>query len=138
MNASEIAALLDMSPHPEGGWYKETWRCDEEFVRADGNRRSAGTAIYYLLSEGTISAWHRVASAEIWHFYDGSPLTLQFRDEDGIITESILGTELLSGARPQIIIPAGVWQRAICAAEGWTLVGCTVSPGFDFADFEME
>lgn len=135
--AAALAESLGLQPHPEGGWYKETWRCDETFARKNGTVRSAGTAIYYLIVGSAPTAWHRVASDEIWHFYGGDTLRLELRDESGEVSEHLLGPALQSGATPQFIIPAGVWQRAVCTGV-WTLVGCTVSPGFDFEDFEME
>jgi predicted cupin superfamily sugar epimerase len=135
-SASEIAKLLNLIPHPEGGYYKETYRCDESMTRSDGTTRSAGTAIYYLLVGTEPAAWHKVASDEIWHYYAGDLLELELRDEEGISSVHKLGMDPAHGAYPQFIIPKHIWQRARCTGQ-WTLVGCTVSPGFDFADFEM-
>ncbi|MFC5343183.1 cupin domain-containing protein [Brevundimonas staleyi] len=129
MTAAEIIALLDLKPHPEGGWYRETFRDPRE---AEG--RSVGTAIYFLLAEGEASHWHRVDAAEIWHFHAGAPLELKIHDETG--RRIVLGPDLTAGQRPQGIVPAGAWQAARSLGD-WTLVGCTVSPGFDFAGFEM-
>ncbi|MGV3580470.1 cupin domain-containing protein [Brevundimonas sp.] len=129
MTAAEIIALLDLKPHPEGGHYRETFRDPRE---VDG--RSVGTAIYFLLAEGEASHWHRVDAAEIWHFHAGAPLEL--RIHNGIGQRIVLGPDLMAGERPQGIVPAGAWQAAR-SLGGWTLVGCTVSPGFDFASFEM-
>jgi predicted cupin superfamily sugar epimerase len=132
-----IADSLNLLPHPEGGFYKETYRCDESFVRADGSTRSAGTAIYYLLVGDEPAAWHRVASDEIWHYYAGDTLELELRNYDDTTTIHKLGFDPANGIFPQFIIPKNVWQRARCT-NAWTLVGCTVNPGFDFDDFEME
>ena len=137
LTSSSIASLLNLLPHPEGGYYKETYRCDESMERYDGSTRSAGTAIYYLLVGTKPAAWHRVASDEIWHYYAGDILELELRSDDGTTTIHKLGFDLVKGVLPQFIIPKNTWQRARCTGE-WTLVGCTVSPGFDFADFEME
>lgn len=120
MTAAEIVALLGLEPHPEGGWYRQTFK-DE-----------ASTAIYFLLEAGQESRWHRVhGSSEIWHFHAGAPLLLSLPGE-----EIRLGPDLAAGERPQGVVPAGEWQKARSLGD-WTLVGCTVSPGFDFANFEM-
>ena len=125
VSAEEIVASLDMQPHPEGGYFKETFR------------DAASTAIYYLLEAGDRSHWHRVhGSAEIWHHYAGGPLKLEL-SPDGHKQESFhLGKNLTAGEHPQVIVPSGWWQSAE-SLERWTLVGCTVAPGFDFANFEM-
>jgi predicted cupin superfamily sugar epimerase len=134
MTADEVAALLGLHPHPEGGFFRETFRDSPE--GADGGR-GASTAIYYLLREGEISAWHRVRdAAEVWHHYAGAPIDLTL-SADGRSTEALrLGSGLAAGERPQAVVPAGVWQTAR-AVGGWALVGCTVAPGFEFAAFEM-
>ncbi|MBN9029219.1 MAG: cupin [Rhizobiales bacterium 63-7] len=131
MRAEEIVAALSMQPHPEGGWYTQT------FHDVAGGERGHSTAIYYLLEAGQKSAWHRVTDAvEIWHYYAGAPLTLE-RSSDGLIVETVvLGPDILSGERPQAIVPAGWWQAAH-SNGAFTLVGCTVSPGFDFSVFEL-
>ena len=123
--------MLGLSRHPEGGWYRETWRAD-----APPGERAAGTAIYYLLEQGEQSHWHRVDAAEIWHFHAGDPLELRLADDGAGIETGILGPDLAAGQRPQRLVPPGVWQSARSLGE-WTLVGCTVSPGFEFAGFEM-
>ncbi len=129
--ARQIVELLELSPHPEGGWFKETWRAD-----AAPGTRASGTAIYYLLEEGQRSHWHRIDAAEIWHFYAGAALRLSL-SEEGARSETItLGAALETGERPQAIVPPGWWQSAESLGP-WTLVGCTVSPGFRFEDFEM-
>lgn len=130
MTAADVIALLDLKPHPEGGHYRETFR---DPVTVDG--RSVGTAIYFLLAAGERSHWHRVDAAEIWHFHVGAPLSLQ--TSDGVTIDTVtLGSDLSLGHRPQGVVPPGVWQSASTLGD-WTLVGCTVSPGFDFAGFEL-
>jgi predicted cupin superfamily sugar epimerase len=130
MDASEIIDRLGLLPHPEGGWYRETWRD----LPADGGR-GVGTAIYFLLEHDSRSHWHRVDAAEAWHHYAGGPLELAIveDDEHRIVT---LGTELEAGQEPQAVVPARAWQAAR-ANDGWVLVGCTVTPAFDFSGFEL-
>ena len=131
MQAKEIIETLGLQPHPEGGWYAETWRAD-----AVEGQRASGTAIYYLLEAGQRSHWHRIDAAEIWHFYAGAPLTLSI-STDGQSTDRLtLGADIAAGERPQLIVPPNAWQSAE-SAGAWTLVGCTVSPGFVFETFEM-
>lgn len=130
LTAEEVARLLDLAPHPEGGFYRETFR-DPRQVEG----RSVGTAIYFLLPAGQASLWHRVDAAEIWHYHAGAPLELSLHDA-GRLTVLRLGADLAAGERPQGIVPAHVWQSAK-SLGAWTLVGCTVSPGFDFAHFEL-
>ena len=127
----DIIRTLGMQPHPEGGWYVETFRDGQ------GGKRGHSTAIYYLLQAGERSHWHRVRdAAEVWHHYAGAPLALH-RSADGRTSNTIrLGRDLLSGERPQAIVPADWWQAAE-SLGAYTLVGCTVAPGFDFASFEM-
>lgn len=132
LTAEEVARLLELAPHPEGGFYRETFRDSREV----GNGRAASTAIYYLLAEGQSSAWHRVDAAELWHYYAGSPLILEISADGETATRHILGTDIARGQRPQRVVPAGHWQSATSLGE-WTLVGCTVAPGFEFAAFEM-
>lgn len=131
LTADDIIARLDLKPHPEGGHYRETFR-DSRTI--DG-RRAASTAIYFLLARGERSHWHRVDAAEIWHYYAGSALTLRIADDNGerAIT---LGPDMTAGEQPQAIVPAHAWQAAESSGD-WTLVGCTVAPGFDFAKFEL-
>ncbi|MEM6678373.1 MAG: cupin domain-containing protein [Pseudomonadota bacterium] len=131
MTAREIIAALKLEPHPEGGWFRETWRAPAE----DGVR-AAGTAIYYLLDVGEVSHWHRVDAAEVWHWYAGGPLSLSLSPNGHDAEAHILGPEIAAGQRPQRIVPAGWWQSA-CSLGAFTLVGCTVSPGFEFSGFEM-
>ena len=124
-----VIAALGLKPHPEGGHYRETWRD----VTTEG--RGTGTAIYYLLKSGEVSAWHRIDATEIWHHYLGAPLELCLR-EGNADTRSILGPDISSGEQPQIIVPARTWQTA-CTLGPWTLAGCTVSPAFEFSGFEL-
>ena len=130
-SSAEIIALLGLKPHPEGGWYAETFRDGTEGARGHSS------AIYFLLEHDQLSAWHRVKdAAEVWHFYAGAPLALSMHQEDRAVIEQVLGNELTAGERPQIVVPAGWWQSARSLGE-WTLVGCTVAPGFEFAAFEL-
>ncbi|NRA99466.1 MAG: cupin domain-containing protein [Rhodobacteraceae bacterium] len=130
MTADDIIAQLDLSPHPEGGWYRQTWI-------AENDGRATGTCIYFLLKPGEQSHWHRVDATEIWHFYAGTPLILSVAaSAAGPALDHSLGPDLAQGEQPQIIVPEGHWQAAR-ATEGWTLVGCTVSPGFQFDGFEL-
>lgn len=133
MTADEIISLLDLSPHPEGGWYRQTFRD----AVAGGDPRGHSTAIYFLLKAGEVSAWHRVRdAAEVWHHYAGGPLVLTMYEEDGPVHSVTLGTDLAAGQRPQAVVPADWWQTAASLGQ-WTLVGCTVAPGFDFSAFEL-
>jgi predicted cupin superfamily sugar epimerase len=129
--AAEIIARLELKPHPEGGHFRETFRDP----RLDANGRSVSTAIYFLLARGERSHWHRIDAVEVWHFYAGSPLTLEIADGDGrrVVT---LGPDLAAGDVPQAVVPAHAWQAAESCGD-WTLAGCTVAPGFDFAKFEL-
>ncbi|MBL3559523.1 cupin domain-containing protein [Rhodovulum sulfidophilum] len=132
MTAEEIIATLGLAPHPEGGWYRETW-----VAPAGPGGRPSGTAIYYLLTEGQRSHWHRVDADEIWLYHAGDPLELSLAaTAAGPARELVLGPDLAAGARPQAVVPAGQWQAAR-PLGAWTLVSCTVSPGFRFEGFEM-
>jgi hypothetical protein len=135
MTAEQVATQLGLLPHPEGGFYRETWRSNQRVVAEDGRQRAAGTAILFLLPEGAHSAWHRVASDEMWLHQQGAPLALHLRDDTREWT-ILLGSDLAAGQVPQALVPAGVWQAAR-PVGGWALMGCTVSPGFEFEDFEM-
>ena len=133
LSAAEMIRLLDLKPHPEGGHFRETFRD----ARTDAAGRAASTAIYFLLAGGERSHWHRIDAAELWHFYAGAPLVLEMAaDADGPIRRMKLGPDIAMGERPQGIVPAGHWQAAESLGE-WTLVGCTVAPGFEFSGFEM-
>ncbi|ALG90179.1 MULTISPECIES: cupin domain-containing protein [Actibacterium] len=132
MSAQSIITHLDLRPHPEGGWYRETWA-----QHCPPGTRPAGTAIYYLLEAGQHSHWHRVDATEIWHHYAGAPLILSLSETAaGPAQDRILGPDLLHGQLPQLIVPPQFWQAARTTGE-WTLAGCTVSPGFRFDGFEM-
>jgi predicted cupin superfamily sugar epimerase len=128
MTPDQIIKTLGLRPHPEGGWYSETWRGDE-------TPRSSGTSIYFLLEAHQSSNWHRVDAVEIWHWYAGSPMELHIH-EDGETRVEILGNNIAEDQRPQRIVPKNAWQKSI-PNDGWVLVGCTVSPGFEFEGFEM-
>jgi predicted cupin superfamily sugar epimerase len=131
--AADVIRLLDLKPHPEGGHFRETFRDP----RTVANGRAASTAIYFLLVRGERSHWHRVDAAEVWHWHAGASLTLDIADgERGTVDRIALGGDLAAGERPQAIVPAGAWQAAESCGE-WTLVGCTVAPGFAFSGFEL-
>ncbi|RBW57681.1 cupin domain-containing protein [Ruegeria sp. A3M17] len=129
MTAQEIIDHLKLEQHPEGGWFRETWR-------ADSPGRATGTCIYFLLAAGESSHWHRVDATEIWLYHAGAPLILSLSaTDDGPATDQILGPDLSKGA-PQLIVPENHWQAA-CTTGDYTLVSCTVSPGFQFDGFEL-
>jgi predicted cupin superfamily sugar epimerase len=130
-SAADIVARLDLKPHPEGGHYRETFRD----VSLDESGRARSTAIFFLLARGERSHWHRIDAVEIWHYYAGDALSLQIA-EDGGRRSIRLGSDLDAGEVPQAIVPAHAWQAAESTGD-WTLVGCTVAPGFDFAAFEL-
>lgn len=130
MNAADIVALLKLEPHPEGGWYRQT------FVDARDGERAASTAIYYLLEAGQRSHWHRVDAAEAWHFYLGAPLRLSVSSDAGASETHLLGPDLAAGHRPQLVVPKMAWQSAV-STGAFTLCGCTVAPGFRFEGFEI-
>jgi predicted cupin superfamily sugar epimerase len=131
LTAADIIRLLDLRPQPEGGHFGETFR-DES--RSGG--RAASTAIYFLLARGARSHWHRVDAAEVWHYYAGAPLALEIAQAEGSIRRLRLGADLAAGERPQAVVPAHAWQAAESLGD-WTLVGCTVAPGFEFTGFEL-
>jgi predicted cupin superfamily sugar epimerase len=131
LGAADVIRLLDLKPHPEGGHFRETFRDD----RGDG-ARPASTAIYFLLAAGEVSRWHRVDAAEVWHWHAGAPLALSIAPPDGCAVETRLGADLAAGERPQGVVPPGYWQSAR-SLGAWTLVGCTVAPGFMFEHFEL-
>ncbi len=125
MTASEIITLLALERHPEGGWFRQTFRDDVPGTRA------YSTLIYYLLEAGDRSAWHRIDSAEVWHWYAGAPLELKVGT-----ASMVLGNDFHAGQRPQGVVRRGEWQSARSLGD-WTLVGCTVAPGFEFEHFEL-
>lgn len=131
MEAAAIIAELGLVRHPEGGWYVETFR------DASGGERGHSTAIYYLLEQGDRSHWHRVRdAAEIWHWYAGAPLELRISQDGRLAEIHRLGPAIAEGERPQQVVPADAWQSAASLGT-WTLVGCTVAPGFVFESFDL-
>jgi uncharacterized protein len=132
LEARDVARMLALQPHPEGGWYRETWR-DERLVEGG---RAASSLIYYLLDVGDVSEWHRVDAAEVWHWYAGAPLVLTVSPNGHDAAAHHLGPDLNAGQRPQFVVPQGWWQTATSLGR-WTLMGCTVAPAFDFAGFEL-
>lgn len=130
MNPNDIIEKLELVPHPEGGHYRETWR------HQNGDVRGAGSSIYYLLEAGDRSHWHRIDAAEIWHFYAGAPLELLTYAHGERVVRRVLGPSFRDGQEPQLRIEPGMWQSAASLGD-WTLVGCTVSPAFEFDRFEM-
>jgi len=132
--AAAVIARLGLQPHPEGGWYRETWR---EAAEQGGRGRGLATAIYFLLEAGQRSHWHRVDGAELWLFHAGTPLTLAIAPSGtGPVEARCVGPDPIVGQTPQALVPAGWWQSAEAGA-GWALVSCVVAPGFDFAGFEL-
>ncbi len=131
LTAEEVIRLLGLDTHPEGGHFRETFR-DE----AGDDGRARKTAIYYLLPAGEVSAWHKVDAVEMWHWYAGAPLALSISEHGEAPQLCRLGANLAAGERPQAVVPAGAWQSAR-SLGAWSLVGCTVAPGFEFAGFEL-
>lgn len=137
-----LAELLDLSPHPEGGWYRQTWRAPVPVHPAGyPGERATATCIYFVLHPGERSRWHVVRSDELWLWHGGGPLLLRLGgtgDSAAASTEDVvLGMDLDAGQRPQVIVPGGVWQSAEPVGDEPVLVTCVVSPGFDFADFRL-
>jgi predicted cupin superfamily sugar epimerase len=126
MDANLIIELLDLQPHPEGGHFRQTWR----------EPQGTGSAIYFFLQAGERSAWHRFPQYEIWHYYAGDAIRLSVSEDGMAVAEATLGPDLAAGQRPQLLVPAGAWQSAEPLGP-WGLVGCTVSPAFDFATFQL-
>ena len=143
MNADELIRLLKLKPHPEGGYFAETYRAAEALAAAAlppryHGARALSTAIYYLLTDDSFSAMHRLKSDEVFHFYLGDPVEMLLLPPSGSGQVTSLGNDLSRGALPQLVVPAGVWQGARLKPGGrFALLGCTVAPGFDFADFEV-
>lgn len=129
-----LADALDLAPHPEGGWYRQTWVSPETVALPDGRVRPTATLIYFLLPAGESSAWHRVRSDEIWLAHSGTVI-VQLGGSGAAPADEVT-TVVVDAEQPQGLVPAGVWQRTVPAAED-ALVSCLVSPGFDFADFEL-
>ena len=136
MTAHELIHALDLQPHPEGGWYRETWRAD-----AVGDERAAASAVLYLMEAGQRSHWNRIDAHEIWLWHAGDPLEVSVTKSDaGPAWTMRLGGQVTSGENPQLIIPAGQWQAAEPAAGGtmgYTLISCIVAPAFEFGGFEL-
>lgn len=141
LDAATLIRTLNLKPHPEGGHFVEAFRADLAVQsEAHPSARAASTAIYFMLERGDFSALHRVRSDEVWHHYLGDALELTLIDENGALEVLIVGKDIARGERPQAVAPRNVLQAARPVADGvcgFVLVGCTVSPGFDFADFEM-
>lgn len=141
MNAQDWIEHLQLLPHPEGGFYKETYR-SEGLLKVDAapkaKLRNYSTGIYFLLVDDNFSAFHRIESDEMWHYYAGGILELFEIDENGILNRTLIGNDIHAGAVPQYVVKAGNWFASrVLGQQGFVLVGCTVSPGFDFEDFEM-
>jgi predicted cupin superfamily sugar epimerase len=140
-----LITAFGLTPHPEGGFFRETYRAPAQVVRRDDDARapaparSASTAIYFMLGHGAVSAWHRIRSDELWHFYAGSPFIIHVLGEGRAPQSHRLGNPLTdAGASFQVLVPAGLWFAAECsAATGWGLAGCTVAPGFEFSEFTL-
>ncbi len=137
VTADTLVHVLGLVPHPEGGFFRETYRAEPlPFALPDRGARSASTAIYFLLSGTDFSAFHRIRSDEVWHHYAGAPLEVHTLEPSGPKVV-LVGPSVERGERPQYVVPAGVFQAARVHGAGYVLMGCTVAPGFDFADFEM-
>ena len=133
LSAADVIRLLELEPHPEGGHYRQTFRDS----RRGPDGRPASTAIYFLLARGERSHWHKVDAVEVWHYHAGAPIRLEIAlHEGGPVERLILGGDLDAGERPQAVVPAHAWQAATALGD-WTLVGCTVAPGFEWACFEI-
>lgn len=131
MDADDVIRTLGLEPHPEGGWFTETWRAP-----AIDGARPASTGIYFLLRDGERSHWHRVDADELWLHHDGAPLRLSMSTDGTGIEQRVLGRDLAIGQSPQLVVPAAAWQAAE-PLGGWVLVSCIVAPGFDFDGFEL-
>ena len=140
---SEIIENLELTPHPEGGYFRETYRSsgviDKESLGSNfKGKRNYSTCIYFLLTSNDFSAFHRIKQDEIWHFYDGSPIHLHVISPEGAYSQHRIGRDLENGEVPQFVVPGGSWFASEVQNEkAYSLVGCTVSPGFDFEDFEL-
>ncbi|MDR1793447.1 MAG: cupin domain-containing protein [Bacteroidales bacterium] len=138
-NYISLIEELNLQAHPEGGYYKETYRSDHIITTADGRKKNAATAIYYMLTDDNISQWHKVNADETWLFHQGETIEISCKGKNGNITSTLLGNNISAGEQPQIVIAANTWFMAkIKAQKGYSLVTCIVAPGFDFEDFELE
>lgn len=135
-SAKEIIEKLNLEPHPEGGYYRETYRGNEEVKRGNGASRNAGTAIYFLLTSGVCTEWHRFGADELWHFYTGDKLVIETVDPEGNFKQFLLGEKITGDEHFQQLIPKHCWQRAYCTGQ-YSLAATTVFPGFEFDDLEM-
>ncbi|TPQ38533.1 cupin domain-containing protein [Cupriavidus pinatubonensis] len=139
--ADRLIKALDLLPHPEGGYFRETYRSVENIQCSDGRQRSASTAIYYMLRDSDFSAWHRIRSDELWHFHAGTPLDVHVLTSDGNLVTHRLGNPLEHhGAVFQAMVPAHHWfaaERVPSGSQDFSLLGCTVAPGFEFSEFEL-
>lgn len=132
LTAADVIRLLKLEPHPEGGHFRQTFR---DALQVESGR-AASTAIYFLLARGERSRWHRIDAVEVWHWYAGAPLRLEIAAEKSAGQRMTLGGDLAAGEHPQAVVPANAWQAAASLGD-WTLVGCTVAPGFEFSKFEL-
>lgn len=130
-DVADLVRTLELQRHPEGGWFRETWRGPEG---PDG--RPSATSILYLLADGEVSAWHRIDADEVWHYHAGDPLVLSISIEGAAPRRAVLGAGVDGATLPQAVVPAGAWQSARSTGR-WTLVGCTVAPGFTYEGFEL-
>ncbi|WP_299888262.1 cupin domain-containing protein [uncultured Lacinutrix sp.] len=146
MNKSinDLISKLELKPHPEGGFFRETYRSNGEINKDSldqdykGNRNYS-TCIYFLLTSDNFSAFHRIKQDEIWHFYDGSPINLHIISNIGVYTNHAIGIDFQKGEVPQFVVPGGSWFAAeVVNQNDYSLIGCTVSPGFNFEDFELK
>lgn len=141
--ADKIVQLLKLQPHPEGGFFKETYRSEgiiqpESLEPVYNGTRNYSTCIYYLLTSDVFSAFHRIHQDEIWHFYEGSPIELHIITPSGAYSKTLIGNDIEKGQVPQFVVPGGNWFAAcVMQKDAYSLAGCTVAPGFDFQDFEM-
>lgn len=135
MDADRIIRTLALEPHPEGGFYRQTFR-SARTVETPWGPRAASTCIYYLLPANGLAALHVVRSDEVWHHYAGAPVEVYLIDADGAQIHK-LGGDVAAGQVPQVVVPAGVYQATVGSPDGWALCGCTVAPGFDFADWDL-
>ena len=131
LTAAEVITLLNLEPHIEGGFYKQTFA-----DKPGANGTPLSTAIYYFLENRGQNSWHRLDTVEVWHWYAGAPMLIRASRNGKTVVESTLGPDIAAGGRPQVVIPANAWQRARSLGD-WSLAGCTVSPGFQYSKFEQ-
>lgn len=142
-NPKDLISLLNLQPHPEGGFFRQTYRSEGEIPKENlgdvySGNRSYSTCIYFLLTSDSFSAFHKINQDEIWHFYDGSPIRLHIISTDGVYSNQLIGTDIRNGQTPQFVVEGGNWFAAeVENSHSYSLLGCTVSPGFSFDDFEL-